>query len=113
MSTWVCVCACVCVQISYRLDVELAQRGDLVVHQRDERRDDERDALADEARQLVQEGLAASGGHDDEAVAAGERGVDDLALQGAELVDVEVPCVEEGGERGCGWRESELPMMIG
>lgn len=69
------------------------------MHQGDERRDDERDALADETRELIEEGLAAAGGHDDEAVAARERGVDDLALQGAEFVYVEVPCEGKGGKR--------------
>ena len=46
--------------------------------------------------ELVAEALAAAGGHDDERVAAGERGLDRLALPGPEAVVAEV------GEEGVG-----------
>ena len=48
------------------------ERLDLVLHQRDERRDDERQVVAHQRRQLVAERLARAGRHDDEHVAAGD-----------------------------------------
>ena len=41
----------------------LAQRRHLVVHQRDQRRDDDGKAVVDEGRQLVAQRLAVAGGH--------------------------------------------------
>ena len=49
------------------------ERLDLVLHQRDERRDHEREVRAHERGQLVAERLARAGGHDDEHVAARRR----------------------------------------
>ena len=54
----------------------------LVLHQGDQRRDDQRDAAKDEGRQLVAEGLAAAGGHQRQAVAACQDVSDDLRLLG-------------------------------
>ena len=58
------------------------QRLDLVLHQRDERRDDEREVRAHERGQLVAERLARAGGHDDEHVAARERRLHRLRCPG-------------------------------
>jgi hypothetical protein len=61
----------------------LVQRADLVVHQRDQRAHDHRDALAGavahDGRHLVAQALAAAGGHEHQRVAAGGHVLDDLA----------------------------------
>ena len=75
-----------------RRDVEAAeppQRLHLVVHQRDQRRDDDVRSSARERRQLVAERLAGARGHDDERVAALQRGGHRLALPGAERLVAE------------------------
>ncbi len=64
----------------------------LVCHQRDQGRDDDGQLLRRDAGQLVAEALPPAGGHHDEAVAPLERGLDRLALAGAERV---VPKVRE------------------
>ena len=59
--------------------------GDLVGHQRDQRRDDDRDLVrAHQRRQLVAERLAGAGRHHDQHVATAERGRHHLLLPGAE-----------------------------
>jgi hypothetical protein len=65
-------------------DPELLQRIDLVLHERDERRDDERDALAAQRGHLVAERFAAARRHEDEARATAEDVLDDLGLPPAE-----------------------------
>jgi hypothetical protein len=65
-------------------DPPRAQRGDLVLHQRDQRREDEDRPLLRQRRQLVDERLAAAGRPDDERVAAREQVVDHGALPAAE-----------------------------
>ena len=79
------------------------EAADLVGHQGDQRGHHQRDALAEHGRQLVAERLAAARGHDAQGVAAGEHGVDDLALPGAEPRQAEVP-TELGEQKilGCG-----------
>ena len=72
-----------------RPDPGLAQRRHLVFHQRNERRDDEADARADQRRDLVAERFAAAGRHQDERVMAGDHMLDDLALPIAEAVVAE------------------------
>ncbi len=62
----------------------------LVCHQRDQRRDDDREVGGRYTRKLVAEALAAAGRHHDEAVTAGKRGLHGLALPGAELRVAEV-----------------------
>ena len=52
------------------------ERVDLVVHERDERADDEARALADERGDLVDQALAAAGRHEHDRVAAGDDLVD-------------------------------------
>ena len=66
------------------LDPELAELRHLVAHQRDQRRDDQREALADDRRQLEKQRLAAAGRHDGEHVLAVEDGGEDLLLPGPE-----------------------------
>ena len=52
-------------------DADLAQRGHLVVHQRDQRRDDHGRAGAAQRRHLVADALAAAGRHQHQRVATG------------------------------------------
>ena len=66
-------------------DTVRAQRIDLVLHERDEGRDDDRGSLAEQRRDLEAERLAAAGGHEHERAATADDVVDDLALVRAEL----------------------------
>ncbi len=70
-------------------DAGRPQRVDLVLHERDERRDDDAGARPDHGRQLVAQRLAAAGGHEHERVAAGHEMVDDLLLVLAVLGEAE------------------------
>ena len=65
------------------------QEVDLVLHQRDERRDDQRDAVEHERGELVAQALARAGGEDRQDGAAGEQAVDDGLLAFAEGVEAE------------------------
>ena len=69
----------------------------LIVHERDERRDDESGAFAGDGRELVAEGFSGSCGHDEQDVAAVGGGATDRLLIGAEGWEAEGP-VEEVGE---------------
>jgi hypothetical protein len=60
------------------------ERVDLVLHQRDERRDDDGQSVEEQRRRLEAERLSRAGGHDQERVAPGEHGVDGLPLQRAQ-----------------------------
>ena len=62
-------------------DADPGEAIHLVLHQGDERRDDDRQAVADDGRRLVAERLAAAGRHDDERIAAGEHRMHRLVLQ--------------------------------
>ena len=66
------------------VDADLAQGGDLVVHQGDQRRDDDRGAGADQGGHLVADAFAAAGGHQHEGVAAGHDVADSGVLLAAE-----------------------------
>ena len=66
-------------------DAEFAQLRDLIAHQRDERRDDEGEALAHQRRQLEQQRLAAAGRHHGEHILAREHAAEDFLLSGAEI----------------------------
>ena len=57
---------------------------DLILHQRDQRRDDEADAVAHERRDLIAQRLAAARRHQHERVAPGQRRRDDGLLLAAE-----------------------------
>ena len=65
------------------------ERLDLVLHQRDERADDQREVGAHERRQLVAERLARAGGHDHQHVAVGERRLHGLGLAAPEALEAE------------------------
>ena len=49
---------------------ELAQRFDLILHERDQRRDDQGEAVKDQRRDLIAQRFAAAGGHQDQRVGA-------------------------------------------
>ena len=57
---------------------------DLVLHQGDQRRDDQRQPVQHQGRQLVAEAFAAAGGHDAQAIASCQHGRNDLLLAVAE-----------------------------
>jgi hypothetical protein len=67
----------------------LRQRLHLILHQGDERRDDDAEAGADERRDLVAQRLAAAGRHQGEGVIAGDDRGDDVGLVGAEIAVAE------------------------
>ena len=67
-----------------RVDALPREEVDLVLHQRDQRRDDDRHAVEQQRRELVAEALARPGREDGERRAAGEERVDDLLLARAE-----------------------------
>ena len=71
--------------------------GGLVVHEGDERADDEGGASAGDGGELVAEGLAGAGGHDQQDVAAFGGGAADGFLVGAERGEAE-GFVKEAGE---------------
>ena len=60
---------------------------DLVLHQRDEGRNDDGDAFADKCRQLVAETLATTRGHDDKCIATRHQGFDRLFLGPNEFIE--------------------------
>jgi hypothetical protein len=66
------------------LDAKLGQGIDLVLHERDERRDDNGAARSEQGGNLVAQTLAAAGRHEDECVAAVADVVDDFGLGAAE-----------------------------
>ena len=72
-----------------RTHAELAQRIDLVLHQRDQRRDHDAGAVAQQRRQLIAQRFAAAGRHQHQRIAAGDHLLDDLPLFAAEAVVAE------------------------
>ena len=78
-------------------EAEGGELGGLVIHEGDERGDDESGAAASEGGELVAEALAGSGGHDEEDVATGGGGLADLLLMGSEGAVTE-DAVKELGE---------------
>jgi hypothetical protein len=67
-----------------RAHADFFQRIDLVLHQRDQRRDDHAHALAQQRGDLVAQRLAAAGRHQDQGVAAAGDVIDDVGLLPAE-----------------------------
>jgi hypothetical protein len=68
-------------------DAHLAELRDLVLHEGDQGRDDDGGAvIVEDGRELVAEGFASAGGHDDADIAAGIECADDFFLAGAEGV---------------------------
>ena len=63
---------------------QFAQRGHLVLHQGDERRDDHGHAVAHQGGNLVAERLAAPGGHQDQRIATAGHVLDDVVLHAPE-----------------------------
>ena len=61
------------------------QRVDLVLHERDQRRDDDHRSREQLRGDLERQALSGAGRHQPDAVAAGKDGVDDLELAGTEL----------------------------
>jgi hypothetical protein len=86
-----------------RLDPGLAQAAHLVAHQRDERRDHHRHAIAHERGQLEAQRLAAPGRHDGQHVLPRRDGAHDLRLAGTEPVES-----EDGGKERRGVRAGLL-----
>ena len=84
----------------HRAESELMQRVDLILHQTDERRQDEHGPVQDARRQLERQRLTCTCRHDGNAVAASEYRIDDFALAGSEVL--EAKSVSKDGERG-GW----------
>ncbi len=66
-------------------DAELRERGDLVLHQRDQRRDHHGRARPQQRRELVAQRLAAARRHEHQCVAARDDVLDDLALRAVEV----------------------------
>ena len=64
-----------------RCHTQLAQRRHLVLHQRNQRRNDNAHALAHQCRNLIAQRLAAPGGHQHQRVAATGHVFDDVVLQ--------------------------------
>ena len=67
-----------------RAHAQLGQRGHLVLHQCDQRRDHHAHAMPHQCRDLVGQRLAAAGGHQHQRVAAAGHVLDHLALETAE-----------------------------
>ena len=67
------------------MDANGASVGDLVVHQGDERGDNDGNALAHQGGDLVAQGFAAACGHQHEGAAALGDGVNDLGLVAAKI----------------------------
>ncbi len=82
---------------TYRLDAASAQIVHLVLHERDERGHHYSDSAEYHAGHLKGDGLAASGGHQSQGVAAVKDRVHDLALERTERVVA--PVAPQGGER--------------
>ena len=91
-------------------DAAGAQRVHLVLHQRDQRRNDQRESVAGERRKLVAERLAAAGGQEHDRVAPGERRPDGALLERTERVVAEAP-PEESAE-GVAFRRSVLDAAV-
>jgi hypothetical protein len=89
-----------------RAHAGLLQAPPLVGHQRDQRADDDDEPDAGERGELIAQRLAAAGRHHDEAVLAGERCSDSLALAGAKRVQAEAPqqLLRRGRHRRCALR---------
>ena len=79
------------------VDASLSQRLDLVAHQRDERRDDDADALAGEGRDLEAHRLAGAGGEQHHRVATAGDVADNILLLAAETLVTEDGAQDFGG----------------
>ena len=68
-----------------RRHTRFAQRAHLILHERDQRRHDDADAIAHERGYLIAQGLAAARRHQHERIVPGNGGCDDRFLLAAEL----------------------------
>ena len=82
-----------------RGNTHLEKLRDLILHERDERRNDDRGFSEQRSGQLVAERLAATGGHDHAGIFSGEQAAHDLFLQGQEGV-ISPVAFEESQETG-------------
>ena len=94
-----------------RGDAELAQCGDLIVHQRDQRRNHDRGAGAAQGGKLVAQALAAAGRHQHQRVAAGHDVPHRRLLQAAEGREAE-DAAQNLGRVGAGAHRLQPPMVI-
>jgi len=65
------------------------QEGQLILHQRQQRRDDQGQVRQVQRRQLIAQGLARAGGKDRRRRTSGEYGADHRLLAGAQLIETE------------------------
>ena len=75
------------------------KRVDLILHQRDQRRDDDRETVAGDRRRLEAERLAAAGRQHEQRIAAGQHGLHRFALQRTERVVAPGTCSRMRGDR--------------
>ncbi len=75
----------------YRGDSELVQLVALILHQRDQGRDDDRHARKQRRRQLIAQGLARAGRHHGKRVQAAQRALHHRLLAGPKLAKTEDP----------------------
>jgi hypothetical protein len=66
------------------------QGVDLIAHERDERRDDDRRSGQHQCRQLITQRLTRAGRHDGQGIAAGQQMLDDRALARTKIGMTEV-----------------------
>jgi hypothetical protein len=76
-------------RVQARRDAVGAELRHLIAHQRDQRRHDDGEPIADERGKLIAERFAAAGRHDGKHIAAVEDGRDDFGLTGPECVKAE------------------------
>ena len=67
-------------------NAELAQGFDLVLHQRDQRRDDDATSVTQQGRHLVAQRLATAGGHQHQGIVTGSDMLHDVLLRTTEIV---------------------------
>ena len=73
-----------------RWNISFTEQTDLVLHQGDERRDDDHQTGLSQGRQLITEGFAAARGHNRHGIVFGEEIGDDFPLAGAKLLMAEM-----------------------
>ena len=73
-----------------RRNARIAQRRDLILHQRDQRRNDNCQPAHQHRRHLIADGFSGAGRHDAEHIAAGKDPVDQLFLTVPETVISEI-----------------------
>ena len=91
----------------FGIDAGGPQRRHLILHERHQGRHDQGQAALHDRRNLKAQGLAGAGRHDRQHMLAGEQGVDDRLLAGAEPIIAEDPLedgmgIGAGGRRGVG-----------